>query len=70
VSQLVRGEGIVQVADAKELENKAKELLANPEKRAALAANGAKCFTAHRGATARTCAAILAGREPKAQLEI
>jgi 3-deoxy-D-manno-octulosonic-acid transferase len=66
VSQLVRGEGVVQVSNANDLEGTARDLLADAPKRALLAANGAKCLTSHRGATARTCEAILAGTASKA----
>ena len=59
VSQFVRGRGVVQVTDAAALEAAARELLSDPAKRTLLAVNGAKCLTAHRGATARTCEAIV-----------
>jgi 3-deoxy-D-manno-octulosonic-acid transferase len=59
VAQLVRAQGIVQVPEAGALEGAMRELLSNEQKRSALAANGAKCLTAHRGATGRTCVAIL-----------
>ena len=57
-AQLVREGGASQVADATELEQKFRELLFHPERRAELAANAAKCLEAHRGATARTCRAL------------
>jgi 3-deoxy-D-manno-octulosonic-acid transferase len=59
VAQLVRGRGIVQVADAAGLEAAVKSLLADPGWRSALAAHGVECLAAHRGATARTCEAVL-----------
>jgi 3-deoxy-D-manno-octulosonic-acid transferase len=62
VSQLVRARGIHQVADAAALEARIAELLADAGQRAALAANGAQCLVSHRGATARTCEAVLRGR--------
>lgn len=66
VSQLVRGGGIVQISDATGLEAAARDLLAEPSKRELLAADGAKCLTSHRGATARTCEAILTQAGSKA----
>ena len=57
-AQLVREGGASQVADATGLEQKFRELLLHPEKRAELAANAARCLEAHRGATARTCTAL------------
>lgn len=66
VSQFVRGQGIIQVPDAAALEAAARDLLSDAPKRAFLAANGARCLTVHRGATARTSEAVLAGREAKA----
>lgn len=56
--QLLRGRGIIQVPDAAELENTLAELLADPQKRAGLAARGAQCLSIHRGATLRTCEAL------------
>jgi len=56
--QFTRGHGIVQVADAAELEKALADLLANPEKCRDLAARGAACLAIHRGATARTCEAL------------
>lgn len=61
VSQLVRGKGIVQVPNAEALEGAMRELLGDEQKRNTLAENAAKCFTAHRGATGRTCEAVLRG---------
>jgi 3-deoxy-D-manno-octulosonic-acid transferase len=57
-AQLVREGGALQVADAKELDRTFRELLSHPQKRAALAANGARCLQAHRGAAERTCRAL------------
>jgi len=65
VSQLVRARGLVQVADAEELEIALRELLAHPEEAAALAGRGRECLRFHRGATVRTCEALdrmLAGK--------
>lgn len=59
VSQLLRGNGIVQVPDAAALETTVADLLRHPAKRAELAAQGALCLAAHHGATARTCEEIL-----------
>jgi len=58
VSQLVREDGILQFADAAGLERALRDLLADPQKRAALSANGLKALRNHRGATVRTCQAI------------
>jgi len=57
-AQLVRDGGASQVADAAGLEHKLRELLSHAEKRAQLAANGARCLEVHCGATARTCRAL------------
>jgi 3-deoxy-D-manno-octulosonic-acid transferase len=57
-AQLVREGGASQVADAAELEQKFRELLLYPERRAELAADAARCLEAHRCATARTCRAL------------
>jgi 3-deoxy-D-manno-octulosonic-acid transferase len=57
-AQLVREEGAFQVADATELEQRFRELISDPDKRAALAANAARCLEAHRGAAERTCMAL------------
>jgi len=58
VAQLVREDGILQVADAAGLESALRDLLGHPQKRAALSANGLKSLQNHRGATVRTCEAL------------
>jgi 3-deoxy-D-manno-octulosonic-acid transferase len=58
VSQLVRAEGIVQVADASGLEEALRTLLADPEEARQLATRGLECLRSHRGSTARTCDAL------------
>ncbi len=63
-AQLVRAGGAIQVADALALEAAIRDLLGHPDKCAVLAARGAECFGTHRGATARTCAALGLGSEP------
>lgn len=58
VAELVRGQGIVQVADGPSLEAAVQALLGDPARRATLAENGARCLAGHRGSTVRTCEAI------------
>ena len=57
-AQLVREGGAWQVCNAGELETKFRELLLNPAKRDAMAANGSRCLETHRGATERTCEVV------------
>lgn len=58
VSQLVRADGIIQVADAAALEASLRKLLGDSAGRAALSERGVQCLLIHRGATTRTCEAL------------
>lgn len=58
MQQFRRGDGIVQVKDASDLEATLARLLMDAEKRNELAARGAECLAIHRGSTVRTCEAL------------
>lgn len=55
VRQLVREEGLVQVADRSALKSSLLDLLGDPARRAKLVENGRRVIASHEGATARTC---------------
>jgi 3-deoxy-D-manno-octulosonic-acid transferase len=56
--QFLRHEGAIEAGDVASLQSAAERLLDDPPLRARMAANAARCLDVHRGATARTLAAL------------